>query len=106
MNNRLSVLTLLRRAAFLILTVSGILGTGCILVAGCTCYLQAQSLYIPRNIVQAYKNGTRSMDGRPGKHYWQNYGRYAIALTAQPPDRTVHGVEEIAYYNNSPDTLR
>ncbi len=67
---------------------------------------QAQSLYVPRNIEQAYKKGTRSPDGRPGKNYWQNHGRYDITVTAMPPNRTVSGSEQISYINNSPDTLR
>ncbi|WP_338876303.1 M1 family metallopeptidase [Spirosoma sp. SC4-14] len=68
--------------------------------------LQAQSLYMPRNIKQAYQKGTRSMDGKPGKHYWQNVARYNLTVTATPPNRTVRGTEEITYINNSPDTLR
>src|ERR1700712_4074394 len=67
---------------------------------------QAQPLYIPRDIQKAYKNETRSPDGRPGKNYWQNHGRYTISITALPPDRTVKGVEQITYFNNSPDTLK
>jgi len=59
-----------------------------------------------RDVKQAYKNGTRSMDGKPGKNYWQNHGRYAITITAMPPGRTVKGAETITYINNSPDTLR
>ena len=46
------------------------------------------------------------MDGKPGKNYWQNHGRYAITITAMPPGRTVKGTETITYINNSPDTLR
>ncbi len=68
--------------------------------------LRAQELYTPRNIKLAYKNETRSVDGRPGAHYWQNKGSYAIALTANPPDKTIQGTEEIAYRNNSSDTLK
>ncbi|HEY8309504.1 MAG TPA: M1 family metallopeptidase, partial [Gemmatimonadaceae bacterium] len=48
----------------------------------------------------------RSLDGRPGPNYWENHGRYSIALTVMPPDRTVKGTEQISYANNSPDTLR
>ncbi len=66
----------------------------------------AQALYIPRTVKQALKNGTRSPDGRPGPNYWENHGRYSIALTVMPPDRGVKGVEQISYANNSPDTLR
>jgi len=61
---------------------------------------------MPRNIKQAYKKNTRSMDGNPGKNYWQNYGRYNITITAMPPDRNIKGSETITYINNSPDTLR
>ncbi len=68
--------------------------------------VQAQSLYMPRDIQQAYKKGTRSADGKPGKNYWQNYGRYNITITALPPSREIRGTEQITYINNSPDTLK
>ncbi|HXB46082.1 MAG TPA: hypothetical protein VNV85_18590, partial [Puia sp.] len=66
---------------------------------------QAQQLYMPRNVRQAYKNGTRSLDGSPGPKYWQNHGRYNITVVALPPDRNIKGSEDITYINNSPDTL-
>ncbi|MEO8910852.1 MAG: M1 family metallopeptidase [Gemmatimonadaceae bacterium] len=66
----------------------------------------AGSLYMPRDVREAFRKGTRSPDGRPGAAYWQNRGRYNIAITALPPDRTIHGSEQITYFNNSPDTLR
>jgi len=61
---------------------------------------------MPRAVKEAYRKGTRSPDGRPGPNYWQNRGRYNIAITALPPDRNVRGSEEITYFNNSPDTLQ
>ena len=64
------------------------------------------SLYMPRAVKKAYANRTRSPDGRPGSRYWQNHGRYAITVTALPPDRTIRGMERIVYANNSPDTLK
>lgn len=66
----------------------------------------AQNLYMPRDVESAFENNTRSLDGRPGKNYWQNHGRYKITVTATPPNRTIQGIEEITYINNSPDTLR
>ncbi len=68
--------------------------------------INAQNLYMSRDVKQAYKKGTRTMDGKPGKNYWQNHGRYTITITATPPDRTIKGTETITYTNNSPDTLR
>ncbi|HSC37196.1 MAG TPA: hypothetical protein VLD19_04970, partial [Chitinophagaceae bacterium] len=68
--------------------------------------LDAQSLYMPREIQAAFNKGTRSPDGRPGRNYWQNYGRYNITVTAMPPDRNIKGAEQITYINNSTDTLR
>jgi hypothetical protein len=65
----------------------------------------AQTLYMPREIKKAYEKGTRSMDGRPGKNYWQNTGRYNISVSVAPPSRLVRGSEQITYVNNSPDTL-
>ncbi|MFN8255963.1 MAG: M1 family metallopeptidase [Bacteroidales bacterium] len=67
---------------------------------------QSTELYIPRNIKQAYKNGTRSMDGKPGKNYWQNFGRYDIDITVVPKDRALEGSENITYFNSSSDTLK
>jgi len=66
----------------------------------------AQQLYMPRAVKQAYESGTRSPAGRPGPKYWQNHGRYTIAVTALPRDRTVRGTERIVYFNRSPDTLK
>ena len=66
----------------------------------------AQTLTMPSEIQKAYTNGTRSLSGKPGKKYWQNHGRYTISLTVMPPDSTIRGVEQIVYFNNSPDTLR
>ena len=88
--------------------VAGLLAAGCA-PAPSTAPLPlsgASSLYMPRDIQAAYRKGTRSPDGRPGPRYWQNRGRYNIAITALPPDRTIRGSEEIVYTNNSPDTLR
>ena len=67
---------------------------------------QAQQLYMPRNITKSYENGTRSIDGKPGKNYWQNEGKYDMSITVTPETKIVSGVEKIVYSNNSPDTLR
>ncbi|MGH7650596.1 MAG: M1 family metallopeptidase [Gemmatimonadaceae bacterium] len=64
------------------------------------------TLYMPRGVQTAFRKGTHLPDGRPGPNYWENHGRYSIAITALPPDRTVRGTETIVYMNNSPDTLR
>lgn len=69
-------------------------------------YSFSQELYQPRQIKQAYAKQTRSLDGKPGKNYWQNTATYNIALTVNPPDRRVKGTETITYTNNSPDTLK
>lgn len=66
----------------------------------------AQELYQPRQIKQAYDKQTRSLNGKPGKNYWQNTAKYDIALTVNPPDRRVKGKETIMYTNNSSDTLK
>ena len=66
----------------------------------------AQKLYVPRNITKSYQAGTRSMEGLPGKNYWQNEGKYNISETVSPDTKIVSGTEHIVYSNNSPDTLR
>jgi hypothetical protein len=66
----------------------------------------AQELYMPRNIKEAYAKETRSMDGLPGKKYWQNHGKYTMDITVNPTTKIVSGIETIVYENNSNDTLR
>ncbi|HXD78175.1 MAG TPA: M1 family metallopeptidase [Puia sp.] len=65
----------------------------------------AQSLPMPPEIQKAYANDTRSVDGKPGKKYWENHGHYHISLSVAPPNTLLTGTEQIVYYNNSPDTL-
>lgn len=66
----------------------------------------AQQLPMPRNIEQAYASGTRSADGRPGQNYWQNTADYNIKVAYNPETRLLNGTVDIAYTNNSPDTLK
>jgi hypothetical protein len=66
----------------------------------------AQELYMPRNIQEAYAKETRSMDGKPGKNYWQNHGKYTMDITVNPTTKIVSGTETIVYENNSTDTLK
>ncbi|HTN36507.1 MAG TPA: M1 family metallopeptidase [Arachidicoccus sp.] len=68
--------------------------------------LSAQELYVPRNVKKAIENGTRTLDGSPGKNYWQNKGVYDIQVKLTPENRLVTGQESINYTNNSPDTLK
>ncbi|MEJ5993418.1 M1 family metallopeptidase [Pedobacter sp. Du54] len=68
--------------------------------------LLAQELYMPRNIKAAFEKGTRSMDGKPGKNYWQNHGKYTMEITVNPDTKIVSGTENIDYTNNSKDTLK
>ena len=68
--------------------------------------LAAQELYMPRNIKAAYQKGTRSLDGKPGKNYWQNHGKYNMEITVNPDTKVVNGTESIDYTNNSRDMLK
>ena len=62
-------------------------------------------LPVPRNYEEAYRNHTRSSDGRPGSAYWQNTADYKINVSFNPSTLVIAGNEEIVYTNNSPDTL-
>jgi len=68
-------------------------------------YANAQTLTMPPGIQQAYTKQTRSVNGKPGKNYWENHARYTIAVNIAPPNRLISGVEDITYFNNSPDKL-
>lgn len=65
-----------------------------------------QLLPTPRNIRKAYDKGTRSVDGRPGKNYWQNTADYDLDIHFDPATRLLTGTVNISYVNNSPDTLK
>jgi hypothetical protein len=62
-------------------------------------------LHVPRDIERAYASGTRSRDGKPGQNYWQNHAAHSIRIAISPPDRRVHGEQEIVYTNNSPTPM-
>lgn len=64
------------------------------------------NLFIPKNIGKAFTNYTRSMDGNPGLHYWQNSSHYKIKADIDPFNRILKGSENVLYKNNSPDTLK
>jgi len=68
--------------------------------------INAQELYQPRSVQQAYKNATRSTDGNPGEKYWQNHSVHDMHIQIDPPNRTIKGKQKITYTNNSPDTLK
>lgn len=62
-------------------------------------------LHIPLEFQNAYSKGTRSIDGMPGKKYWQNHSDYKIEAEFNTATRTLKGTEKITYYNESPDNL-
>ena len=64
-----------------------------------------QIIFMPQNVKKAFTNQTRSMDGNPGKNYWQNTGHFKIELAVAPPQKTVSGSETITYINNSPKSI-
>ncbi|MCC6282657.1 MAG: M1 family metallopeptidase [Saprospiraceae bacterium] len=73
----------------------------------CNAALSAQTnLFVPRNYLKSYENGTRSWDGKPGEKYWQNKAKYVIAARLEPKTRLLSGEESVTYFNNSPDTLK
>ena len=61
---------------------------------------------MPLEIRQAYENGTRSFDGKPGGLYWQNSANYTIDVEILPSKRIISGREEVLYYNQSPHELQ
>lgn len=67
--------------------------------------LSQKNLYTPLEFKDAYEKGSRSMDGMPGKSYWQNFAIYEIQAEVFPALSILKGKEEIVYFNNSPDTL-
>lgn len=72
--------------------------------------LAAPSAYDPRETFAPLTlpdpaGPTRSVNGLPGAHYWQNRADYTIEATLDPRAKTIEASETIAYTNNSPDAL-
>ncbi|MBC6109383.1 M1 family metallopeptidase [Pedobacter fastidiosus] len=53
-----------------------------------------------------YTKGTRNVDGKPGKKYWQNSANYTLKVDFNPASRLLKGKVEVVYTNHSPDTLK
>lgn len=51
-------------------------------------------------------NTYRTGSGAPGSAYWQQRADYKIDAQLDEKDLRLHGMEEITYFNNSPDELR
>ncbi|WP_448701937.1 M1 family metallopeptidase [Mucilaginibacter sp. AW1-3] len=64
------------------------------------------NLQQPLNIEQTYSKQTRTLNGAPGKNYWQNTADYSIKVNFDPRTRNLSGTVSIDYTNNSPDTLK
>jgi hypothetical protein len=65
----------------------------------------SQGLYMPVEIQNAYKNGTRNTDGTVPDGYWQNESSYDIKVQIDPATKLLTGSASITYTNNSPDSL-
>ncbi len=63
-------------------------------------------LYIPKEIKNAIKKGTRTSFGMTGPEYFQNRSDYKIVAEFNPKTGVLKGKEKISYTNNSPDTLK
>jgi hypothetical protein len=78
-----------------------------LLLTGLAAFAQAPApLPMPRNLQATYAKGTRSTSGQPGPKYWQNTADYTIKVNFDPATRLLAGTVNIAYQNNSPDSLR
>ena len=77
-----------------------------LLLAAAALTARAQQLPVPRNIQAAYAKGTRAASGLPGPRYWQNTADYNLKVSFDPITRLIRGTVDIAYRNNSPDSLR
>jgi len=66
----------------------------------CTRICTAQTkLPVPANIQKAYAAATRSLDGAPGQHYWQNAEDYQIKVSFDPVTLQIDsGAFFIAYF--------
>ena len=57
------------------------------------------------NFQKAYEYKTRSLNGKPGVNYWQNFSNYKIKATVNVDSSIINGTEIVEYFNESPDSL-
>jgi hypothetical protein len=50
-------------------------------------YLFAQDSICLATSRQPTQKGTRATDGKPGKNYWQNHGKYNMQITVDPTQK-------------------
>lgn len=68
--------------------------------------IQAQTQLPVESVFQnTYQKATRSVNGKPGKDYWQNKSKYDLKVDFNPASRLLKGKVAVVYSNNSPDTL-
>jgi hypothetical protein len=67
--------------------------------------LSGQPYPITKNLQNALKQGTRTLNGVPGKNYWQNHADYKINAVFNPDKASVSGILNVEYFNESADTL-
>jgi hypothetical protein len=60
---------------------------------------------MPHAFQQAIARGTRSLDGAPGPHYWQNWTAYTIRARLDTAGKRIDGTVHVVYRNRSPRTL-
>lgn len=60
----------------------------------------------PPSFARALERGTRTLEGRPGPNYWQQYARYDLTARIDTDAQRLEGEGRIVYLNRSPDTLR
>ena len=80
-----------------------------IFITLCTITVKAlaqNTLPVPVNLQATYTKGSRTVNGAPGKNYWQNRADYLIKVNFDPKTRQLNGTVAIDYTNNSPDTLQ
>ena len=68
--------------------------------------LAQESIFVPREVKESIKKGVRTLNGVPGKNYWQNHSVYKINASVDVEKSTLSGDESITYFNESPDTLK
>jgi hypothetical protein len=59
----------------------------------------------PKEFQSAVSKGTRTIEGKPGSKYWQQWATYKLNAKLDVERRTIEGNGKIVYYNRSPDTL-
>ncbi len=66
-----------------------------LLLSGVSVSYAQTTLPMATNLKATYAKGTRTLNGAPGKNYWQNSADYTVTINFNPQERNLDGIVSV-----------